>query len=292
LAKMDSFGIAKLIIMPPPFTPENKNKYECDDYFDVVAKYPDRFAFLGGGGTLNVMIREALAAGNTSAAIKKKFKKKALELLSKGAIGFGEFAIEHLCLGSKHNHQSAPADHPLYLLLADIAAEKDVPVDIHMEIVPKKIPLPNNLRSPPNPKSLTPNLAAFERLLAHNRNAKIIWSHVGWDNTGFRTAEKTALLLKKHPNLYMSVKISPKDSVAENCPIQKGIGLKNQWLNVLRAYPDRFLMGADHFFIPPGMRGRIGPPSIAPTNRFFTLLPDDLKQKIGIDNAKRLFKLK
>jgi predicted TIM-barrel fold metal-dependent hydrolase len=291
LAAMDRYNIKKMLVMPPPFQPDNRNLYECDDFLDIVKKYPDRFAFLGGGGTLNVMIQEAVREGKTNEKLKQKFEKKALEILSKGARGFGEFAIEHLCLGKKHNHQSAPADHPLFLLLADIAAKHDVPIDIHMEAVPEKMPLPNGLSSPPNPKVLTPNLEDFERLLTYNRKAKIIWSHVGWDNTGQRTAELTAQLLKKHPNLYMSFKISPRDSVPENRPIEREVRLKPQWLKVIKEFPDRFIIGSDHFFGSPKMRGRVGPPSVEPTNKFFTLLPPDLAGKIGIENPKRLFKL-
>jgi len=291
LAAMDKYGIKKMLIMPPPFQPDNRNLYECDDFFEIVKKYPDRFAFLGGGGTLNVLIQEAVREGKTSDQLKGKFEKTALEILSRGAKGFGEFAIEHLCLGKKHNHQSAPADHPLFLLLADIAAKHDVPVDIHMEAVPEKMPLPNGLSSPPNPKVLTPNLEDFERLLAYNRKAKIIWSHVGWDNTGHRTAELTAQLLKKHPNLYMSFKASPLDSVPENRPIERGVGLKSEWLEVIREFPDRFIIGSDHFYISPKMRGRIGPPSVEPTHKFFSLPPPDIARKIGIENPKRLFKL-
>ena len=291
LGAMDKYGIKKMLIMPPPFAPDNKNQYECDDFLEIVKKYPDRFVFFGGGGTLNVMIQEAVREGKTSDQLKRKFEKKALKILSRGAKGFGEFAIEHLCLGKKHNHQSAPADHSLFLLLADIAAKHDVPIDIHMEVVPEKMPLPKGLSSPPNPKVLSPNLAGFERLLAYNRKAKIIWSHVGWDNTGHRTAELTAQLLKKHPNLYMSFKISPLDSVPENRPIQRDGGLKSEWLEVIREFPDRFIIGSDHFFISSKMRGRIGPPSVEPTHKFFSLLPPDIARKLGIENPKRLFKL-
>jgi hypothetical protein len=291
LRAMDRFGIKKMLIMPPPFPPDHKHRYECDDFIHIVKKYPDRFAFLGGGGTLNVMIQEAAREGKTSTKLRQKFEKKALEILSKGALGFGEMAVEHLCLGKKHNHQSAPADHPLFLLLADIAAKHDVPIDIHMEVVPEKMPLPENLPSPPNPKVLSPNLAAFERLLAHNRKAKIIWAHVGWDNTGHRTAALTAQLLKKHPNLYMSFKISPRDSVAENRPLERGTGLKKEWLNVLKEFPERFIIGSDQFYLSPKMRGQIGPPSVEPTNKFFSLLPRELAKKIGYENPKRIFNL-
>jgi hypothetical protein len=35
-----------------------KKALDMYDLFPVVRKYPDRFACLGGGGTLNVMIHE------------------------------------------------------------------------------------------------------------------------------------------------------------------------------------------------------------------------------------------
>ena len=292
LAKMNALGIKKMIIMPPPFSPNHHGIYDLEHLADIVKKYPDRFAFLGGGETLNVIIQEAVHDGCISSQQQRQFMERAREILSMGAVGFGEFAVEHLCLGSKHNHQSAPADHPLFLLLADIAAKHDVPIDIHMEAVPEPMPLPKGLRSPPNPRELSPNIEAFERLLAHNPKAKILWSHVGWDNTGHRTAALTARLLERHPNLYMSFKISPRDSRAETRPIERGRGLKAEWLKVIREFPNRFIIGSDQFYLSPKMRGQIGPRSAEPTHKFFSLLPPDLARKIGYDNPKFIFNLK
>ena len=134
--------IKKMIIMPPPFSPKHHGIYDLEHLADIVKKYPDRFAFLGGGETLNVIIQEAVHDGRISSQQRRLFIERAREILSMGAIGFGEFAIEHLCLGRKHNYQSAPADHPLFILLADIAAKYGVPIDIHMEAVSERMPLP------------------------------------------------------------------------------------------------------------------------------------------------------
>ncbi|MCP4695178.1 MAG: amidohydrolase family protein [Desulfobacterales bacterium] len=291
LDMMDKLGIETLVVMPPPFQPNHPGVYDVEDLMSVVGRHPGRFAVLGGGGSLNVMIQEAVREGRVSPAKRSAFEKRAVEILAAGAIGFGEMTAEHLCLGKKHNHQSAPPDHPLFLLLADIAARKDVPIDIHMEAVVEETPLPRGLPSPPNPRTLTSNIEAFERLLAHNRKAKILWSHVGWDNTGDRTAALTSELLRKHANLYMSFKISPRDSVAGNRPVARGGGLKGEWLSVIEAHPDRFVIGSDQFFLSPRMRGRIGPPSAEPTNRFYSLLPPGLAIKVGYENAARIFKL-
>lgn len=55
-----------------------------------------------------------------------------------------------------------------------------MPIDIHMEAVPDDMPLPLGLNPSHNPGILKANISAFERLLSHNRKAKIIWAHAGW----------------------------------------------------------------------------------------------------------------
>ena len=249
LSTMDKHGITKMIIMPPPFAPDHPHIYEYKDLLGVCKRHPDRLAFLGGGGTLNVMIHRTAHDKEISPALKAKFRKSALGIFNKGALGFGEFAAEHFSLGPDHIYAWAPPDHPLFLLLAEIAAEHDVPIDIHMEALPEEMDLPAGLRSPPNPETLRTNIAAFERLLAHNRKAKIIWAHVGWCNTGQRTAALCAELLRKHPNLSMSFKISPRDSRSECRPIERGIGLKAEWLQLIKAFSDRFIIGTDQFYL-------------------------------------------
>jgi hypothetical protein len=292
LSSMDQFGITQMIVMPPPFAPQSPQSYDYTDLIPVVKKHAGRFAFLGGGGTLNVMIHQTASEKEISPALKEKFKAIALAILDKGALGFGEFAVEHFSLGPDHIYAWAPPDHPLFLLLADIAAEHDVPIDIHMEAVPEAMPLPAGLQSPPNPKTLTPNIAAFERLLSHNRRARILWSHVGWCNTGQRTVALCADLLRKHPNLSMSFKISPRDSRPECMPIEQGAGLKAEWLHLIREYPDRFIIGTDQFYVSPrSPRGQIGPTKAEPMHRFFSLLPPDLALKIGQENPRRIFGL-
>jgi predicted TIM-barrel fold metal-dependent hydrolase len=292
LSAMDQYGITKMIIMPPPFTPQQPHVYDYAELMGVVKQHPGRFAFLGGGGTLNLMIHRTANEREISPELRDRFKKAALEILARGALGFGEMAAEHFSLGPDHPYESVPPDHPLFLLLADIAAEYDVPIDIHMEAIPEEMPLPEGLSSPPNPKVLRPNIAAFERLLAHNRKAKIIWAHAGWCNTGRRTASLCSDLLKKYPNLYMSFKISPKDCRPECMPIEQGRGLKTEWLQLIQEFPDRFIIGTDQFYVSPRspLQG-IGPIKIEPMNRFRSLLPPDLARKIGEENPRHIFNI-
>lgn len=294
LDTMKKVGIEKMFIMPPPITPDQPGIYTFEDLIGIVKRYPDRFAFLGGGGTLNVMIQESVRLGTTSQRLKSQFEKKAIEIISKGGIGFGELTAEHFSLGPNHPYESAPPDHPLFLLLSDIAAHQGVPIDIHMEAIPWDMPLPRGRRfeSPFNPRMLRANISAFERLLDYNRNTKIIWAHVGWCNTGYRTTALCAELLGKHPNLFMSFKIRP-DSMPETIPLTKDFRLKDEWLNLIQAYPDRFLIGSDHFYMTPRADMQIGPRRGVEeeTKRLLTLLPQELARKVGFENAVRIFKL-
>ena len=293
LSKMKKLGIRKMVIMPPPLSPGHPVTFDVDELLPVARKYPDRFIVLGGGGLLNVMIHKAGDKVQLPPELEKRFRETALEILSKGAKGFGEFTADHFSLNYDHPYESVPADHPLFLLLADIAARHGVPIDIHMEAIPRDMPLPDRkvlTRSGRNPKMLRGNIQAFERLLAHDRTARIIWAHLGWCNTGYRTPALCRDLLTKHPNLYMSFKLSP-ESVPETRPISRDKrSIRPEWLQLIRDFPGRFVIGTDQFYSAPGSR-RIGPQKTEATRLLMNLLPPELARKVGIENPVRLFNL-
>jgi hypothetical protein len=277
---MDELGTAKAIVMPPPFTEGQRDVFEAEAFLSTLSGHPGRFAFMGGGG-------------KTEAALARRFEARVAEIAALGAVGLGELAAEHFSFTPRHPYETAPPDHPLFLLLADLAGRYNLPVDLHMEAIPRNMPLPDidRLKGGNNPASLTANIPAFERLLSHNRNARIIWAHAGWDNTGCRTVELMDDLLARHPNLYMSIKFGD-DSVEENRPLDRNGNLRPAWLNLLQKHPDRFLMGMDLFFAPPGSDIRSGPGRTKATRAFLSQLPEELARRIGADNPQHLFPLK
>lgn len=287
LQRMKETGIKRMYIMPPPISLHHPAGYDLEDFLKTVKKYSDRLSFLGGGGTLNVMIQKAVHEGTTTEEMKRRFEKRAIEILSKGALGFGELTAEHVSLASDHPYESAPPDHPLFLLLADVAASQDVPIDLHMEAVPEDMDLPSGLSSRHNPKILKANISPFERLLSHNRKAKIIWAHAGWCQTGRRTPALCAQLLERHPNLYMSFKIGP-DSRSETRPMEKGTGLKREWLDLILRFPDRFVIGSDQFYVTPRSNKRF-PEHLKATMVFLSLLPPEVAHKLATENPRLIF---
>ncbi len=294
LTTMNKTGVKISLVMPMPQGVEQTNRLYLDDILPVVKKYPGRFAVLGGGGSLNVMIQKAVKSGSVTDAVKKEFDATAAELVKKGVVGFGEMTAEHFSMRSDHPYVSAPPDHPLFLRLADLAAEYDIPIDIHMEAIPEETQLPSRLKSPPNPQILKPNIASFERLLAYNRNTRIVWVHFGWDSTGKRTVDLTRKLLLDHSNLYLSIRVAggmqARNVVRSTFPLDSEGRVKEEWLALFQEFPDRFVIGSDEIVQKGNRHPSAG--SIKSTVGLLKQLPMELQQKIGYENAYRLYKLK
>lgn len=287
LQSMAHLGQGKGFILTEPYGPDNPERWDVDKVISAVKAYPGKLIVLGGGGTLNGMIIASYRSGDAGPEVQKKFRDKAEELLRMGIAGFGEMSTEHFSLPQSpvKDYEYAPADHPLMLLLADIAAEHNVPIDLHMEAVPED--MDSNLKTP-NPPRLHGNFTALERLLAHNPRAKLIWAHAGQDNTGFRTPELMRGLLSRHPNLYMEIKYDPT-ALGKNPPVDASGKLKPEWLKLYEDFPDRFIIGSDQHYDPLATT----PLARAQANaKLLDQLPPDLRRKIALENPLRLYNQK
>jgi hypothetical protein len=270
----------KIYLQIPPFGNDDPMAYDAEVIFPALKAHADRIGVLGGGGTLNPIIMRSVATGDAGPGVRQTFTDRAEALLRMGVSGFGEMAAEHFVGATPYEY--APPDHPLYLLLSDIAAKHHVPIDIHMEAVPNEMPLPVELKSPPNAARLHPNIAAFERLLEHNPRTRIIWAHLGTDNTGFRTPDESRRLLRAHSNLYMEIKSDPR-AIGKN-PVMIDQKVSPRWLTVFDEFPDRFLIGSDQHY--PEDRQSARWSSVV---MIFNQLPARLRQEIGVDNPQRVF---
>ena len=303
---MDQFGIGRTLLMFPPSTlPEGVSLDDVTsvcglkDLAGVVGGHPQRLAFLGGGRNLNLLVHHAASSGEVTPEMSARFEEVALEILGRGALGFGELAAEHFSRREGHPYESAPPDHPLFLLLADIAAANDVPIDLHMEAVPEDMPFdsitPDSraLGQPNNPTMLDENLTAFERLLDHNPRARIVWAHAGWDNTGARTVELMGRLLREHPNLYMHIKLNRGGIDKANHPLRGRGGVRSAWVSLMSSYPDRFVIGLDSFYAAADhlVYGSLDVRHIESTAGLLSQLPPGLARRVAHENATDIYRL-
>lgn len=293
LQMMDRMGVRAAILAPPPFPPSREgasgklgqsghpDAYGLPELAKVVSEHPDRFAFTAGGESLNPLIQET-PADKVTPAVMHRFGQAAEAIVRGGAAGFGELAAEHFGNQEGVPYESAPPDHPLFLALADFAARADIPLCLHMEAVPQDMPLPRPmLANPAAPPMLHANISALERLLDHNPKARIVWLHAGWDLTGERTVALMRRLLAQHPNLYMSVKMDDK-GIRRTAPLSDDGMLKPGWAALLRAFPDRFVIGSDQFFDDP-------PGRITRARLIVDALPPDVARMIVTDNVKHIY---
>ena len=290
---MNAERIRTIVVMSPPRPREN---FDIESLAGIAKKYGPRIVMFGGGGTLNPMLQEAGKSPEVTEGVRRRFEETAQRIIASGAKGFGEITAHHVSLSPSHGYESVPADHPLFLLLADIAAQHDVPIDLHFDPVPADVQKPPSLSSPQNPAVLKANLAGFERLLAHNRKAKILWAHAGADPVGYFTPKLVRELLGRHPNLALSVR--PTAPFPGSMVHPKG-AINDDWIAVLRDFPDRFVIGSDSFVVAKAYTGAEAPRIFEQRSeiqrrgirRLLSHLPADLARRIGYENAERIYRL-
>jgi predicted TIM-barrel fold metal-dependent hydrolase len=290
---MDGTGITKSVAVPPPRVTRS---FDCEQFLDAIRKHRERFAFACGGGTLNPLLHGA-EADEPGDRRRANFEARANEIVRLGAAGFGEIAIHHYSYRPGHPYESVPADHPLLLLLMDIAARHGLPIDLHFDPVVRDTVTPAwLLPSPPNPMELRANVAALERLLTHNRSAKIVWAHAA-DPLGHWTAALSRELLERHPNLYISIRIGAPIIPAP--AFRPGGSIDPEWMMLFRDFPDRFVMGTDQFIVSRQVPDTVPAVTFARNasvlrrgaREFLSRLPAELARRIGYENAVRLYRL-
>lgn len=292
---MDANHISHMVLMPQPQVPAKYPPAPIERWIEEARKYPEHFVVMGGGGSLNPMMHVEGHGGHADEGLKRRFADRAEAIMELGAVGFGEVAILHLSLVPGHSLEEIPGDHPLLLMLADITAQHDVVIDVHYDPVLEDMERPAYLPAN-NPPVLKRNIDAFERFLAHNRRAKISWAHAGSDQLGFWTAAFTREMLAKHPNLYMSLRMSMGRS-GKNHPLTPR-GIDPDWMRTFKEYPDRFFLGGDQFFVPDGVGGaattfaRMSDTKRQRSVTFLSYLPPDIARKIAYENAVRVYKIK
>lgn len=294
---MDRFNIVRSIVQPPPQI-DAQLRYDFTRLQRATAPYGNRFIILGGGAWLNAMLHRHADPGSVSAAVRASFRRQANSIIDAGAKGFGEISGLHISARERHPYEFVPADHPLLRLLADIAALRDVPVDLHMDALDKPSPPPGRFSRGNNPAVLPETINGLVRLLEHNRRARIVWAHGGSDPLGGMSAARINALMDAHRNLFVSLRIVGGRAPMFNKLLANRVVVP-EWLTLLKRHASRFVIGTDTFHAGSLRKGR-GPGYIfasrnerklRATRHLLSLLPLPLARKVAYENAIRIYRL-
>jgi hypothetical protein len=243
---------------------------------------------------LNPIIQRT-APDKVSDGDRKEFEAKAKEVLASGAKGFGEMAGLHLSMEEGHPFEQTLPDYPLFLVLAEVAGRRKATIDLHMDAIEVEKEIPSSLARlrALNPGALKANIPALEKLLAHDRKARVVWQHAGSDPLEGMTPRLLRRLLTAHPNLYVAlrpekVELGPVP-VLKNGFLDKDGKVLADWLALFTDFSDRFMIGSD-LFVPES----VDAPAWKPMMESLTLLaklPPELARKLGHDNAVKIYNL-
>ena len=125
-------------------------------------------------------------------------------------------------------------DNPLWLQLVDLSAKYHVPISFHFV--------------PDDPAAN----AAFEKMLNHNKDAIIIWAHLGFNNLTINSATLNDYLLK-YPNLYfdtagiqgMQNPLTQPNSNWTRITDQSGSQLNEEWKKFFETWNSRIMFASD-----------------------------------------------
>ncbi|MEK7583799.1 MAG: hypothetical protein AAB490_01015 [Patescibacteria group bacterium] len=127
------------------------------------------------------------------------------------------------------------ADTPLWLQLVDMSAQYSVPISFHFV-----------------PDDAVAN-AAFEKMLSHNKDATLIWAHLGFNNMPLNSATLSDYLLR-YPHLYLDTAgiqnmqnplPLPNSNWARLADQSDNGRLKEEWKQFFETWNSRILFGSD-----------------------------------------------
>ncbi|MCG6875616.1 MAG: amidohydrolase family protein [Betaproteobacteria bacterium] len=284
LSKLPERHIAIAVLLPLPQHGRNPNKYDHWELRRVVRS--DRFRVAGGSGILGKML---YSAANVSENEKEEFRAAAEAMAKTGIVAFGEIGLYHLATPRAGNvFGFTPLDHPLLDVLGEVAAKYGLPIDVHLDVVPEDMDLPKQLQGAGNPGRLRANLEGFERFLTRNRRTKIVWAHVGFESTPYRTARLCADLLGRHDNLFMSIRL-PRGSPMPSSAMDSGGRLKDEFKRLFTEFPERFVFGSESMY---GSRvSRLYANEFVMYQSLLAQLPPEVARNIASENARRIYPL-
>lgn len=207
VVRMDSAGVRKIVLFA-------RRQGSDDDLLRLHANHPDRVVPAVGFQTPG-WLRQI-----------PRFLEVEAKLKSGRFRWMGELLLRHYGVPelAAAEYDVSP-DNALFRRVLDLSARYGAPVTIHHEAEPADVDL-------------------FRRVLAHNREALVVWAH--WCGRG--TPDVVRAFLKDFPSLFCDLGASdPRRRYGrEKNPLVGDDGrVTPEWTAVIQEFPDRFLAAID-----------------------------------------------
>ena len=308
IESIDASGVSYIAIMPRGGSKEAQ-------VLEFYERYPNRvIPFYGGemiqallmqGSNISINKEQVLFFQGYREDWWEKNLEKSLEQIERDLKaapykGIGEIRLRHYGNGptvpEKQHDYNFPADSPFMLRLVDLAAGLGLPVAIHMEAESKGeyIEFLGRLTDGDTVSSL-------EKLLNHNKNAAIIWCHLGRG-----TPEVVKKMLDNHPNLYTDISdVEPrgenasgvslasltlfKEYTLKNPVIDENGHLGESWKQLFMSYPDRIMIGCDA--MTSKAYGKMYTALTSELKNILSQLTPEVARMIAYQSAKKIFRI-
>lgn len=263
IESLDAANVSHIAIMP-------RGGSEESDVVDFYGRYPDRvLPFYGGSDIQTVLMEGSTKISEPRMKLFQGCREEwwsewldevmahlESELRAAPYKGIGEVRLRHYGNGpdmpEKEHDYDFPADSAFMRRVVDLAARLGLPIAIHLEAETEGEHIA--FLDKPAARSTVP---AFERLIAHNRAARVIWSHLGR-----ASPDVVDRMLATHPNLYTDISdVMPRGQHACGCsaaslnvfaeyPLKNSIvdesgRLKDEWQPVFERHADRIMLATD-----------------------------------------------
>ncbi len=233
--KMDEVNISQAVLFGMPlvkkwdeWTLHRPDHYRSNDsrvYHYSATDYILMHHFLQQSDEIRRRFYPFICGINPTDKCSSDYINQLLEIFPEQFYGIGEILCRHDILSRLTQGEPARADHPALLKVYDLAAEQNMPVLLHQNISDFNVNEPVYLHE-------------IENALAHNRNTKIIWAHIGvvLGITIPNMLEIVEKMLVEHSNIYFDLSIIIMRYIVKDVA---------NWSILIEKYPDRFFVGTD-----------------------------------------------
>ncbi|WP_126453624.1 amidohydrolase family protein [Sulfuriflexus mobilis] len=258
LRRMDAAGVDKTILA-------SRGRRPHADIANMAAMYPER------------IVAAIRTKGGVYRQNNPKFYKKLRRRVNSGNYSaMAEVLIYHAQKGNKAEEVDVPLTDPRVDAVLQACLEKGWPMYLHIEFA--------SLHGDKRRQTMQ----ALERFVDAQPAHPFVLTHMGQLNS-----DEAGPLLERHNNLYFMVAhTNPVITRQSNQPwteMFSGDFLKDDWKQLMRQYPERFIFALDNVWQRHWQEFYI--PQMAVWRKALAELPDEVAHKFAHGNAERLWRL-